>query len=228
MSGLEESYLELLKAKKVLIIGGGLVGCELASEISQHRFPGAYPKKKVTLVDSHSNVVHRSDPRQQNVALKYLQDLDVNVICDERILDFDSSTVFHGSSGRAYTGYDKVFIATGTRPNSTLFTSSFYDTTLEHSVDGWGRIRVKPTLQVEHYKYSHIFAGGDVTNVVEEKTGYAATISGVCIARNICRLVKGKAPLKQGSKGTMPAPHKPLHGILEQGGIGKRKQTHFF
>lgn len=205
------------------------MGCELASEISQHTFPGAHPKKEVTLVDAHSNVVHRSDPRQQNVALKYLQDLRVKVVCNERILDFDSSAndnVFHGSSGRAYTGYDKVFVATGTRPNSSLFTSSIYDNTLEHSVDAWGRIRVKPTLQVEHYKYSHIFAGGDVTNVVEEKTGYAATISGVCIARNICRLVKGKSPLKQGTKGTLPAPHKPLHGILEQGGIGKRKFEH--
>ncbi|CEP17521.1 hypothetical protein [Parasitella parasitica] len=224
MSGLEESYLELLKARKVLIIGGGLVGCELASEISQHTFPGAYAKKDVTLVDSHSNVVNRSDPRQQSVANKYLRDLGVKVICNERILDFDSSNdnVYLGSSGRVYSGYDKVFIATGTRPNSNLFASSACDSSLDNCLDAWGRIKVKATLQIDHYKYDHIFAGGDVTNVVEEKTGYAATISGVCIARNICRLVKGKAPLKQGSKGTLPAPHKPLHGMLEHGGIGKQ------
>ncbi|KAI8084038.1 uncharacterized protein B0P05DRAFT_535957 [Gilbertella persicaria] len=224
MSGLEESYLELLKARRVLIIGGGLVGCELASEISQHHFPGAFPKKQITLVDSHSNVVNRSDTRQQNMALKYLQDFGVEVVCNERILDFDSSNdnAYLGSSGRVYTGYDKVFIATGTRPNNNLFTSSTSDNSLDNCIDAWGRIKVKPTLQIDHYKYDHIFAGGDVTNVVEEKTGYAATISGVCIARNICRLVKGKAPLKQGTKGTLPAPHKPLHGILEHGGIGKQ------
>ncbi|KAK4509158.1 uncharacterized protein ATC70_007508 [Mucor velutinosus] len=224
MSGLEESYLELLKARKVLIIGGGLVGCELASEISQHRFPGAYSKKDVTLVDSHTNVVNRSDPRQQAVASKYLRDLGVTVVCNEKILDFDSSNdnVYLGSSGRVYSGYDKVFIATGTRPNSNLFTSSVSDSSLDNCLDAWGRIKVKATLQIDHYKYDHIFAGGDVTNVVEEKTGYAATISGVCIARNICRLVKGKAPLKQGTKGTLPAPHKPLHGMLEHGGIGKQ------
>ncbi|KAL9554968.1 hypothetical protein MBANPS3_002570 [Mucor bainieri] len=224
MSGLEESYLELLKARKVLIIGGGLVGCELASEISQHRFPGAYSKKEVTLVDSHSNVVNRSDPRQQSVASKYLRDLGVTVVCNEKILDFDSSNdnVYLGSSGRIYSGYDKVFIATGTRPNSNLFTSSVSDNSLDNCLDAWGRIKVKATLQIDHYKYEHIFAGGDVTNVVEEKTGYAATISGVCIARNICRLVKGKSPLKQGTKGTLPAPHKPLHGMLEHGGIGKQ------
>ncbi|KAI8637350.1 hypothetical protein BD408DRAFT_424716 [Parasitella parasitica] len=224
MSGLEESYLELLKARKVLIIGGGLVGCELASEISQHTFPGAYTKKDVTLVDSHSNVVNRSDPRQQSIANKYLRELGVKVICNERILDFDSSNdnVYLGSSGRVYAGFDKIFIATGTRPNSNLFATNMCDSSLDNCLDAWGRIKVRATLQIDHYKYDHIFAGGDVTNVVEEKTGYAATISGVCIARNICRLVKGKAPLKQGTKGTLPAPHKPLHGMLEHGGIGKQ------
>lgn len=206
-------------------LGGGLVGCELASEISQQTFPGAYPKKHVTLIDSHSNVVNRSDPRQQNMARKYLEELGVEVVCNEKIIDFDSTgdNVYLGSSGRVYSGYDKVFFATGTRPNTALFTSSTIDSSLDDCLDTWGRIRVKPTLQIDHWKYEHIFAGGDVTNVVEEKTGYAATISGVCIARNICRLVKGKTPLKQGTKGTLPAPEKPLHGMLEHGGIGKRK-----
>lgn len=225
MSGLEESYFELLKARKVLIIGGGLVGCELASEISQHQFPGAHPKKEVTLVDSHSNVVNRSDARQQSMANKYLTDLGVEIVCNEKIIDFNSTNEnsYLGSSGRVYAGYDKVFVATGTRPNSNLLTSSSCDTSFDDCIDAWGRIKVKSTLQIDHWRYNHIFAGGDVTNVVEEKTGYAATISGVCIARNICRLVKGKAPLKQGTKGTLPAPDKPLHGMLEHGGIGKRK-----
>lgn len=225
MSGLEESYFELLKARRVLIIGGGLVGCELASEISQHQFPGAYPKKQVTLVNAQPSIVVRSDARQQNMARKYLEDLGVEIVCNERILDFDSTNdnIYLGSSGRIYSGYDKVFEATGTRPNSNLFTTGSTDSSLDNCIDVWGRIKVKSTLQIDHWEYKHIFAGGDVTNVVEEKTGYAATISGVCIARNICRLVKGKQPLKQGTKGTLPAPDKPLHGMLEHGGIGKRK-----
>lgn len=224
MSGLEESYFELLKARRVLIIGGGLVGCELASEISQHQFPGAYPKKQVTLVNAHSSIVMRSDNRQQTMARNYLEDLGVEVVCNERILDFDSTNdnVYLGSSGRVYSGYDKVFEATGTRPNNNIFTTASSDSSLDNCIDVWGRIKVKSTLQIDHWEYKHIFSGGDVTNVVEEKTGYAATISGVCIARNICRLVKGKQPLKQGTKGTLPAPDKPLHGMLEHGGIGKR------
>lgn len=157
--------------------------------------------------------------------MDYLQNLGIEIICNDRIVDLEGSENggnYLGASGRVYSGYDKVFMATGTRPNSQILQNSGE---LDACVDSWGRIKVKPSLQIDHYKCPHIFAGGDVTNVIEEKTGYAATLAGVCIARNICRLVKGKAPLRQGTKGTMPAPDKPLHGIHSQGGIGKRKHT---
>ncbi|KAI9019401.1 hypothetical protein CLU79DRAFT_758665 [Phycomyces nitens] len=224
LSGLEDVNTELQNARKVLIIGGGLVGCELASEIADFEFPGPYPKKSITMVESHSNVVSRSDVRQQERAHDYLGNLGVEIVCNERIVDFDSAeaNVYVGSSGRVYQGYEKVFVATGTKPNSDLFMNSTSELSLESCLDIWGRIRVKPTLQIDHFSYQHIFAGGDVTNVVEEKTGYAATIAGVCIARNICRLVKGKPALKQGTKGTLPAPDKPLHGMKAHGGIGKQ------
>ncbi|KAI9313217.1 hypothetical protein BX666DRAFT_1980726 [Dichotomocladium elegans] len=223
LTGLEQVHEELLNAKRVLVVGGGLVGCELSSEIALRTFPGPFPHKQVTLVDSHPKVISRSDSNQRDRAMRYLCDLGIEVVCNERIVDLDGSEnagVYRGSSGRVYSGYDMVFMATGTRPNSQLLQSS---SELDCCVDSWGRICVKPTLQIDHWKYQHIFAGGDNTNVLEEKTGYAATLAGVCIARNICRLVKGKTPLRQGTKGTMPAPERPLHGIASQGGIGKQK-----
>ncbi|KAI7858498.1 hypothetical protein BDC45DRAFT_498490 [Circinella umbellata] len=220
LSGLDQVNSELVRAKRVLIVGGGLVGCELAAEIASSNFPSKYPKKKVTLVESHSTLLSRSDCAQQSKAMAYLiEDLDVEVVCNERIIDTvggGTDSRYIGSSGREYNNYDKVFIATGTRPHSGLLLNATNDPLLDTCVDGWGHIRVKSTLQIEHWKYGHLFAGGDVTNVVEEKTGYAATLAGVCIARNICRLVKGKPPLRQGTKGTLPAPDKPLHGIMAQ------------
>jgi NADH dehydrogenase FAD-containing subunit len=186
------------------------------------------------LVESHSTLVRRSTPERQQKALNYLRSIGVNVICDEKIVDFNTTgaNLFLGSSGRPYRGFDKVYLATGTTPCSQVLkqtadvvakgNDSNQDTTnLESCVDNWDRICVKPTLQLKHWKYQHIFAGGDVTNVKEEKTGYAATLAGVCIARNICRMEKGKQPLDQGAGGTLPAPMSPLHGKKDQGGIGR-------
>ncbi|KAI7888571.1 uncharacterized protein EV154DRAFT_425564 [Mucor mucedo] len=225
LSELAAEHNALKQSKSVLIIGsGGLVGCELASEIATHVYPSPYQKKKrITIVDSHSNLVRRSSEKRQANALNYLKGLGVEVVLNEKIVDFDSGDTnsYLGSSGCCYAGYDKVFMATGTTPCSEIFQGDG-DVGFESSVDHWGKVRVKKTLQLDHYKFKHIFAGGDVTNVTEEKTGYAATLAGVCIARNICRLEKNKAPLNQGSKGTLPAPSKPLHGIESRGGVGRQ------
>ncbi|KAF7722196.1 hypothetical protein EC973_003550 [Apophysomyces ossiformis] len=227
VSGLKQVYDELVAARRILIVGAGLVGCELAAEIAQRKFPGPYPEKQITLVELSPTVIPRSNPHQQQKAMQYLNELGVEIICNEKIMDFNAEqdNIYQGSSGRIYSAHDsKVFMATGTRPNSGLLLAS---PALECCLDDRNRIRVKPTLQLSHWKYQHIFAGGDVTNVIEEKTGYSATIAGVCIARNICRLEKGKPPLTQGSKGLLPAPIKPLHGIAAQGGIGKKKLSLF-
>lgn len=168
--------------------------------------------------------MRRSSAKRQQNALNYFQSLGVEVVLNEKIVDFDSANTnsYLGSRGTIYKGYDKVFLATGTSPCSELLQDGG-DIGFESCVDHWGRARVKPTLQLDHWKYDHIFAGGNITNVVEEKTGYAATLAGVCIARNICRMEKGKPPLNQGSKGTLPAPKKPLHGVESNGGMGRRK-----
>ncbi|KAI7902737.1 uncharacterized protein BX663DRAFT_510308 [Cokeromyces recurvatus] len=223
LSELSLEHNELKKAKTVLIIGGGLVGCELASEIGSHTYLPPYDEKKqITLIESCDSLVRRTHAKQQARAFNYLSGLGVQIILNEKIVDFDSggTNSFLGSSGTCYSGYDKVFFATGTTPCSDLLQGDG-DVGFESCIDHWGRIRVKPTLQLDHWKYKHIFVGGDVTNIVEEKTAYSATLAGVCIARNICRIEKGKSPIIQGSKGTLPAPSKPIHGIHSQGGIGK-------
>ncbi|CAO3617466.1 unnamed protein product [Cunninghamella blakesleeana] len=233
MSELKSEYLQLKQAKNVLIIGGGLVGCELASEIALHQFKNErYEKKKVTLVESHSTLVYRSPTERQQKAYDYLKKLGVDIILNEKIIDFNNKDEYHsttsylGSSGQIYSDFDKVYIATGTIPNSQLLKNSSHeenDYTFDTCLDFWDRICVKPTLQIDHFKYQHLFAGGDVTNSKEEKTGYAATLAGTCIARNICRLEKGKAPISQGDKGTIAAPHLPINGNEKNGGIGRQQ-----
>ncbi|KAG1239021.1 hypothetical protein G6F35_000329 [Rhizopus arrhizus] len=217
---------DISHAKKVLIVGAGLVGCELAAAIRQKSLSRSSLDTKVVLVDSLSEVLHRFPKKQRQRAHNFLTNIGVEIILNERITAInteDNDETYYGSSGRVYSRKDfVVLLATGVKVNTDIIFNSTNESCLDICLDSHGYIRVKPTLQIEHWKYNHIFAGGDITNVVEEKTAYAATIAGVCIARNICRLEKGKKPLDQGTKGLIAPPAKPLHGITSQGGIGKK------
>lgn len=226
-AGLNKVAADIAKAKQILIIGAGLVGCELAAEISQKQIDYPYlHHKRIVLVEARPNIIYRSDEKQRKRAEEYLEGLGVEIIVKERITTVNSHhcDTYYGSSGNTYSSKDfLVLVATGVKLNTGFILDSTNEPSLDTCLDINGAVRVQSTLQIEHWKYKHIFAGGDVTNVLEEKTAYAATIAGVCIARNICRLEKGKLPIPQGTKGLLPPPTKTLHGIGSQGGIGKSK-----
>ncbi|RUP52211.1 hypothetical protein BC936DRAFT_137747 [Jimgerdemannia flammicorona] len=216
----QAEYEELVKAEKILIIGGGLVGCELASEISQADFPATCPQKKeITILESGSTLVQRASPKQQEEVHAYMDRLGVKVVTDERILDFDWAELsFTSVKGTIYRGYDKIFMATGNKAQTNLLSGPEWEEVLDNN----GLVKVTPTLQLRKAGVDNIFVGGDITNVSEEKTAYSATLAGVCIARNICRMEKGKKPLRQGMAGLPAPPAEPLQGL-----IGKTKLSPF-
>ncbi|KAI9362824.1 hypothetical protein BD770DRAFT_315832 [Pilaira anomala] len=230
-AGLNKLSKEIENATQILIVGAGLVGCELAAAIAKKQHEALYAvKKRIVLIEARDKIIYRTDEKQRKRAEEYLTSLGVEIILNERITSCNTEdyNIYYGSSGNKYSEQDYlVLMATGVKLNTNFILTSTNDPPLDTCVDSNGTIRVKPTLQIEHWKYNHIFAGGDVTNVVEEKTAYAATLAGVCIARNICRLEKGKEPIAQGTKGLLPPPTKTLHGVESQGGLGK-KQLSFF
>ncbi|KAI9137823.1 hypothetical protein BKA69DRAFT_1087896, partial [Paraphysoderma sedebokerense] len=103
-----------------------------------------------------------------------------------------------------------IYLATGPQPQSSFMKERFAP-----YIDDRKRIKVLPSLQLPGH--ANILAGGDVTTIKEEKTAYAALISAVTIARNICRLEKGKDPLLQGEKGTKAPQQTPLIQFVSLG-----------
>ncbi|KAI9225857.1 MAG: hypothetical protein DHS80DRAFT_9698, partial [Piptocephalis tieghemiana] len=203
---------ELRRAQRVLVIGGGLVGVEVAAIVAE-----AYPEKDVVLVEANERLLKRTSVSVHTKVLARLEQLGVRVILGERIVDVGSrgegeettgmSTSLTGESGQVYA-CDKMYVATGQKPLSGLVTAE--------AVDERGHIRVQGTLQL--VGQTHLFAGGDVTDVREEKTAYAAACAGVCIARNICRMEKGRSPLVQGQGLTRRQGAVPLAQTLYLGG----------
>lgn len=176
------------------------------------------------MIEAMDRIVSRGSDKQRQRVDKFLKGLGVTIKLNERVTCLGSNGVleYRSSEGSTYSTQEYlVLLATGSKVNTGFIKNSTNDPSLEYCLDRSDHIRVKNTLQVDHWKYNHIFAGGDATNVIEEKTAYAATLAGVCIARNICRLEKGKSPIPQGTKGLLPPPSKTLHGIKSHGGIGK-------
>lgn len=161
---LQKYYDKLEKAQHALIIGGGFVGVELAAEIIEH-----YPNKKVTIVHAKEKLLERSTQKAQVYAEQFLRKKGVELILNERII---KKTCM--STGRVIPA-SICFLCTGITPNT-----SFLDKTW---LNERKQVKVNEHLQVEGYQ--HIFAGGDASSVLEEKTAQNAEQHAKTIAKNI-------------------------------------------
>jgi len=177
------------KAKTVLIIGGGLVGVELAGEICW-RYGN---EKKVTIIHAKDRLIERNNLRAIKYAENYLKKRGVEIIYGERIV-LHKGKKFFSYGGREFEA-DIVFLCTGTTPNFEFMKKSFSNYLNEKN-----QIKVNEFLQLEGKK--NIFAAGDVNDLSEEKTAQNAVRQARIVVRNILALEKGKSLRKYYSKET--------------------------
>ncbi|KAL7746887.1 hypothetical protein RI367_007707 [Sorochytrium milnesiophthora] len=190
---IQHEHAKLAAAKTVLVVGGGIVGVEVAAEVKS-----VYPDKQVTIVEANTRLMKRNASTVHNSIAKYLTDtLGIEIVLGDRVSMSDCSRgTFAGISGRIYKA-DMAYMCTGQVPRSDCMRSHFGE-----FIDDKGYVQVTPTHQLP--KHPHIFCGGDVCSIGDERMASVARFAGVSIARNICRLVKGKDPIARGSKGTQP------------------------
>lgn len=172
---LRDSHKKLSKAKSVLIIGGGIVGVELAGEICDH-----YKDKKIIMVHPKHKVIHRSGEKAIMYAEKILAERCISIIHGERVVGHNGK-VFLTDTGRKIKA-DISFLCTGIKPNSDFVEKKY--------LDNRGFIKVNKFLQVRGLE--NVFAIGDVTNIKEEKLAQTAEIHANVVADNICRKEKGR------------------------------------
>ncbi|MBR9703595.1 FAD-dependent oxidoreductase, partial [Candidatus Woesearchaeota archaeon] len=174
---LRNSHTEVEKALRILIIGGGTVGVELAGELVTK-----YPKKDIVIVHSRDSLMQRSCEPVKRHAEKWLRKLGVEIHLNERVLETHRKT-FQTDKGK-HIRADLAFLCTGIIPNTEFLKKSFPD-----AVD-------KKCLLVDEYLRlqgsHHIFVGGDITNIPEEKLAQNAEKHAELIVDNICREHMGK------------------------------------
>ena len=170
---------KLQKAHHVLIIGGGIVGVELAAEIVTH-----YPHKKITLVHAHSRVMERMPPHISHYAEKFLTKRGVQIMYNNRV-EVNQGKTYHLSRGEKMTP-DMAFLCTGITPHSEFMEKHFFPLLSDKKY-----VNVTNTLQVKGMK--HMFAAGDVTSIREEKTAQNAEKQAQIVVENIVHTERGEA-----------------------------------
>lgn len=187
-SHLRDCYEKLCKAKSILIIGGGLVGVELAGEILDH-----YKKenKKITIVHSAPEIIPRNNKKTIIYADNFLQKKGVEIIKGERVVKSENNGRNFITDKNRVLKQDMAFLCTGIKPNFEFLKKNF-----SKALNEKNQVKVNSFLQVKKQGRTckNIFAAGDITDLKEEKTSQNSENQALIVSKNICA-IENKKPL---------------------------------
>ncbi|CAM2768587.1 NAD(P)/FAD-dependent oxidoreductase [Actinomyces slackii] len=187
---IERMRTNLEQAGRVLIVGAGAVGIEMAGEITS-----AFPSIEVTLLEQAEQILPESDVKQElresvssqliergveiitGDKLSYLPPVDVGVLAPFRVETKGGRRIEADMWMRAYGSA----AATG-------FLGADYDEIRHYN----GTIRVDEQLRV--IDHPGVWAIGDITDVRESKRADVARAHAKVVAANIADLIAGREP----------------------------------
>jgi len=207
---LRESYWTIKKVHKILIIGGGIVGVELAAEISTH-----FPHKEITIVHGQSTLINRFPKGAIKYCENYLRKRGVRILVNERIIGHRGQ-VFITDQAKEIS-CEVAFLCTGIQPNSSLLRTE----ELGHTIAQNGFIKANDFLQLQgRVVYPNIFVAGDVIDRNEEKLAQGAESQARIVANNIKAMESGVNLARY----SIPIWHRPVlislgkfHGVFVWG-----------
>lgn len=207
---LKEVQAKIQKATKILLIGGGAVGLELAVEIREH-----FPEKEVTLVHSRDRYMpsYKTTMHEKTVAI--LAEFGVREIRGDRVIvpeggfkdDFKMIKVATRDGKEIES--DLQILCTGMTPQSDLLSKLSPE-----SINPKNRlVKTKPSLQIVDDTFPNIFSAGDVADLEDVKTGGAAWRQGIVCMNNIIKLIK--------------TPHTPSTGLTQHSPMAPQIMLYF-
>lgn len=182
--------LEIQQAHNVLVLGGGVVGVELAGEIA-----AAFPGKQITLAHNSSQLLDTFKPRAQKLARQQLEALGVQVQFNRHYSK--ENNIYRDANTKNTIKADLVYSAIGTQPNSEYLTTNY-----SSSLDTKGFVQVDSFFKVAGH--DNLFAIGDIANSGSPKLGYLAVLQAEHLVKNIIAESQGKKP----------KPYKPMNNLM--------------
>lgn len=185
---LQEVREQIAKAGKILIVGGGAVGCEVAGDIA-----AKYPNKSVTILEAREKLIAGNNLRDK--FYRYLDHslakLKIKVIVGERLEERLAGNVFQTRTLTTDKGTkiesDLQLLCGGFHPVADLIKQ--LDASL---VTDRGFIKVNDQLQLEGAAYQHMYVLGDASNHATPKLSYWAGQQGTFLATELVAVVRGE------------------------------------
>nr|XP_047925490.1 ferroptosis suppressor protein 1 isoform X1 [Anser cygnoides] len=195
----EDMVKEIEKAERILVVGGGAAGVEMAAEIKTE-----YPAKEVTLIHSKialadAELLHSVRQEVKEILLRK----GVRLLLGERVSNMENLTtnqfqkdmVVRTEKGTE-VAVDMVVLCTGIKINSSAYASAFAGDKLASN----GALHVNKHLQLEGYE--NIYAIGDCADLKEPKMAYHAGLHANIVVTNIINSLTHK-PLKTYQPGSL-------------------------
>jgi len=206
----------LARTERVLLVGGGPVGLELAGELTS-----AFPELQVTVVEMADDVLSTGDylPELREAVRAQLTERGVQILTGARLAYLPPVDVgIHSPFTVETTAHARIdaqmwFRCYGARPMT-----GYLDEDLAASRRPDGHLRVTDHLTV--VGQDRVFAIGDITDVPESKRASAATDHAAVVAQNIRDLVDGGRPTARYT----PAPERIVLPLGPEGGAAQVQQ----
>lgn len=192
-----------------VIVGGGAAGVEMAgalAEFCKYILPKDYPEypasiMNIYLIEAIDELLSTMSDRASSKTLKYLEDLNVKVLLNEAVSNYDGKEVTT-ISGKTILAKNLIWTAgvKGQFPNGI---------DEKHIVRG-NRIKTDANLKVEGYE--NIFAIGDIAALISEErpkghpqVAQAAIQQGKYLGDSILNIINNKSikPFKYKDKGSL-------------------------
>jgi len=207
-SSIEEDINMMVSQKRVIVVGGGPIGCELSQAINRLGC-------SVTLVAS-SRLLPREELEASEELQKVLEKEGIQVICNSRVISVTNTDTKGSevqtieaklSSGEPIVG-NHILVATGRVPN----TKNMGLETLGIQIDSTSKgIKVNEKLETD---IKGVYAAGDCTG--DAQFTHYAGYQGAIAARNILLPLKDAGVLSEVPSTTFTDPEVASFGLTEQ------------
>lgn len=211
---LEDIRENLSKAGRVLLVGGGTVGLEMAGELVSE-----FPDLQVVIVEKEDQILPSPayTPEFRSLVQQQAEELGISLVTGAPLAYLPSTPP--GALGRfevETTAGERVeadiwFQCFGSEPVTGYLKNTDYAEALNED----GSVRVEPTLQVVDHPSA--YAVGDITDIRESKRADAARSQARVVVANIASQIEGEDPeaTYQPRRDWIVLPLGPNHGASQ-------------